>query len=630
MEQYLNGCRDNPAYYATAAERLLAAIGEAKLVNTAADPRLGRIFENRTIKLFDSFSDFFGTEDAIERIADSIRSASQGLEMKKQVLYLLGPVGGGKSSMAERLKDLMQRRPIYVLCVAQKGAPDKYTMSPINESPLSLIPRDERAAVKEAYGIPERLISGNCSPWAAKRLLEFGGDILQFHVAEMYPSIRNQIGIGQVHPGDENNQDISTLVGKVDVRKLEDFSPSDPDAYSYTGALCRGNQGIVEFVEMFKAPQKMLHPLLTATQEGVYQGTENIGLMPFDGIIFAHSNEAEWDTFRANKKNEAFLDRVRIVTVKYNLRESDEVRIFKKYVNGSALSAMPIAPFTLELLAKVAVMSRMVSTQNKCSWMQKVAIYDGTEIRNEMANAPTHFALREAAGDAEGMNGMSTRAAFKIIERTANRGDEIGMDPVELLAVLKSELHAMYGESAKGWLAFVDEVSKSWLRKCIEDHIYESLLENYETYLQTRWERYVAMAEVATDSSVGAYEDPETGQMLVKAKVEEILAGIEKPSGIANPAQFRSELVQWVLRSKNRNGNKMPAWDEYQPMRKVLQALVRRDAEELLPLMSFGPKKDRELERKHDEFVERMQKRGYTKKQVQRIVHWYNNMKAAS
>lgn len=103
----------------------------------------------------------------------------------------------------------------------------------------------------------------------------------------------------------------------MDIRKLEEYEQSDPDAYNFSGGLCKSNQGIMEFVEMFKAPIKVLHPLLTASQEANYNGTEAIGSIPFDGIILAHSNEAEWQTFKNNKNNEAFIDRVYIVKIPY-------------------------------------------------------------------------------------------------------------------------------------------------------------------------------------------------------------------------------------------------------------------------------------------------------------------------
>src|SRR5271165_1246172 len=314
MAEYLESCRSDPMRYANSAERLLAAIGEPQMIDTAKDPRLGRIFLNRTMRTYPAFAGFYGMEETIERIVGFFRHAAQGLEERKQILYLLGPVGGGKSSLAEQLKDLMEVHPIYVLKAGDE-------ISPVFESPLGLFRSSELGSLlEERYGISRHRLGGVMSPWAVKRLDRFGGDISKFEVARLYPSKLRQIAIAKTEPGDENNQDISSLVGKVDIRKLEHFSQNDADAYSFSGGLCRANQGLLEFVEMFKAPIKVLHPLLTATQEGNYIGTETLGPIPFSGIILAHSNEAEWQVFKANRNNEAFLDRISVVTVPYSLR----------------------------------------------------------------------------------------------------------------------------------------------------------------------------------------------------------------------------------------------------------------------------------------------------------------------
>src|ERR1700678_2367814 len=314
MAEYLESCRGDPMRYANAAERLLAAIGEPQIIDTAKDPRLGRIFLNRTMRAYPAFAGFYGMEETIERIVGFFRHAAQGLEERKQILYLLGPVGGGKSSLAERLKALMEVHPIYVLKAGDE-------LSPVFESPLSLFdPEQLGSIIEEKYGIPRRRLNGLMSPWCLKRLEMFGGDISRFRVAKIQPSRLRQVAIAKTEPGDENNQDMSSLVGKVDIRKLESLPQNDPDAYSYSGGLNRANQGILEFVEMFKAPIKMLHPLLTATQEGNYIGTENIGAVPFTGVILAHSNESEWQSFKANKNNEAFIDRICVIKVPYCLR----------------------------------------------------------------------------------------------------------------------------------------------------------------------------------------------------------------------------------------------------------------------------------------------------------------------
>ena len=295
LTAYLDLCKKDHMAYATAAERMVKAIGEPELVDTSKDNRLSKIFMNRTVKLYPAFKDFYGMEEAIERIVGYFVHASQGLEEKKQILYLLGPVGGGKSSLAEKLKSLMEHHPIYVLKAGD-------VLSPVFESPLGLFTPDVYGDIlRDEYKIPTSYVTGLLSPWAIKRLDEFKGDISKFTVVKVYPSKLRQLGVVKTEPGDENNQDISSLVGKVDIRMLEHFSQNDADAYSFSGALCRGNQGMVEFVEMFKSPIKVLHPLLTATQEGNYIGTESISAIPFQGVVVAHSNEAEWQTFKITK-----------------------------------------------------------------------------------------------------------------------------------------------------------------------------------------------------------------------------------------------------------------------------------------------------------------------------------------
>lgn len=332
IQEYLELCKTDPSAYATAAERMLMAIGEPELVDTRLDPRLSRIFSNKVLKLYPAFRDFYGMEEVIENIVSYFRHASQGLEEKKQILYLLGPVGGGKSSLAEKLKSLIELVPFYAI-----------KDSPVHESPLGLFKTEEDGAIlEEDYGIPRRYLNAIMSPWAVKRLHEFNGDITRFRVVKLHPSVLRQIAVAKTEPGDENNQDISSLVGKIDIRKLEEFSQDDPDAYSYSGGLCLAHRGLLEFVEMFKAPIKVLHPLLTATQEGNYKGTEGFGAIPFDGIIMAHSNESEWTAFKNNKNNEAFLDRIYTVKVPYCLRISDEIRIYEKLRRTARCSKRPV------------------------------------------------------------------------------------------------------------------------------------------------------------------------------------------------------------------------------------------------------------------------------------------------
>ncbi len=623
IAEFLETCRGDPGTYATAPERILAAIGEPEVVDTAKDTRKGRIFLNRTIRIYPAFSEFFGMEETIERIVGFFRHAAQGLEERKQILYLLGPVGGGKSSLAERLKALMEAQPIYVLKAGEQ-------MSPVFESPLGLFdPERMGPLLQDRYGIPTRRLTGLMSPWALKRLDEFGGDISKFRVVRINPSRLRQIGIAKTEPGDENNQDISSLVGKVDIRKLEMLGQSDPDAYSFSGGLNRANQGLLEFVEMFKAPIKMLHPLLTATQEGNYIGTENIGAIPFQGIIMAHSNESEWQTFRNNKNNEAFIDRIYVIKVPYCLRVTEEQRIYEKLVNGSELSAAPCAPATLEMLARFTVLSRLKKHDNS-NLYAKMRVYDGESLKETDPRAKTLQEYRDNAGPDEGMEGASTRFAFKVLAATFNYDTtEISADPVHLMYVLEQAVRRdQYAdETEKRYLEFIKADLTPRYAEFIGNEIQKAYLESYSDYGQNLFDRYVAYADAWVEDM--DFKDPDTGQMLNRELLNQELTKIEKPAGIANPKDFRNEVVKFALRARANRGGSNPSWTSYEKIREVIERRMFSQVEDLLPVISFGSKKDGETEKKHTDFVSRMTNRGYTERQVRRLVEWYMRVKQA-
>ncbi len=620
VAEYLEACRADPGMYASAPERILKAIGEPQVVDTAKDARLGRIFHNRTIRIYPAFSEFYGMEETIERIVGFFRHAAQGLEERKQILYLLGPVGGGKSSLAERLKALMEAEPIYVLKAGDE-------LSPVFESPLGLFdPERMGPRLEERYGVPRRRLSGLMSPWCLKRLDEFGGDLSKFRVVKMNPSRLRQIAVAKTEPGDENNQDISSLVGKVDIRKLEMFGQNDPDAYSFSGGLNRANQGILE---MFKAPIKMLHPLLTATQEGNYIGTENIGAIPFQGIIMAHSNEAEWQSFRNNKNNEAFIDRIYVIKVPYCLRVTEEQRIYSKLVRGSELAAAPCAPATLEMLARFTVLSRLKRHENS-NVFTKMRVYDGESLKETDPRAKTLQEYRDAAGPDEGMDGASTRFAFKVLAATFNYDTtEIAADPVHLMYTLEQSIRReQYAdETEKRYLEFIKAELAPRYAEFIGNEIQKAYLESYNDYGQNLFDRYVAYADAWVEDM--DFKDPDTGQMMNRELLNQELTKIEKPAGIANPKDFRNEVVKFSLRARAKNGGKNPSWTSYEKIREVIERRMFSQVEDLLPVISFGSKKDGETEKKHTEFVSRMTARGYTERQVRRLVEWYMRVKQA-
>lgn len=613
LQEYLEICKNDPMAYASSAERLLAAIGEPEMIDTSRDPQLSRIFSNKMIRRYPAFFEFYGMENAIEQIVDYFKHAAQGLEERKQILYLLGPVGGGKSSLAERLKALMEHIPFYAI----KG-------SPIHESPLGLFNPDEDGIIlNEEYDIPLRYIKGLMSPWAVKRLHEFGGDITKFRVVKLYPSILNQTAVAKTEPGDENNQDISSLVGKVDIRMLEEFPQHDPDAYSFSGALCHANQGMMEFVEMFKAPIKVLHPLLTATQEGNYNSTEGMAAIPFDGIIMAHSNESEWQTFKNNKTNEAFIDRVYIVKVPYCMRVSEEVKIYEKLLENSSLAESPCAPDTLNMLAQFTVLSRLKEPENSNVY-SKMRIYDGENLKDTDPKAKSMQEYKDSAGVDEGMEGISTRFAFKILSKVFNfDSTEIAANPVHLMYVLEQQIEQQQfpQETHEKLIGYLKEFISPKYIEYLGKEIQTAYLESYSEYGQNIFDRYVTYADFWIQDQ--EYRDPDTGDILNRQSISEELEKIEKPAGISNPKDFRHEIVNFVLRARADNDGKNPAWNSYEKMRTVIEKKMFSNTEDLLPVISFNPKASAEDQNKHSEFVKRMTERGYTEKQVRLLSEWY-------
>jgi serine protein kinase len=367
----------------------------------------------------------------------------------------------------------------------------------------------------------------------------------------------------------------------------------------------------------------MLHPLLTATQEGNFKGTEGFSAIPFNGIIIAHSNESEWHTFRNNKNNEAFLDRIYIVKVPYCLRVSEEVKIYRKLLAHSSLSGAPCAPGTLEMMAQFSVLTRLKDPENS-SIYSKMRVYDGETLKDVDPKAKTIQEYRDYAGPDEGMTGMSTRFAYKILSAVFNYDQtEIAANPVHLMYVLEQRLaredlpddtRRRAIEHIKGYLAprYAEFIGKE---------IQTAYLESYSEYGQNIFDRYVTYADCWIQEE--DYRDPETGESFDRAALNAELEKIEKPAGIANPKDFRNEIVNFVLRARANNSGRNPAWSSYEKLREVIEKKMFSNTEDLLPVISFNAKASAEEREKHQNFVARMVAKGYTEKQVRLLAEWY-------
>ena len=621
LEEYLDLCQRDPLAYATAAERMLAAIGEPEVIDTRHDPRLSRIFGNKMVRIYPAFKDFYGLEEPIEQVVACFRHAAQGLEEKKQILYLLGPVGGGKSSIAERLKLLMEQVPFYAL----KG-------SPVNESPLGLFNNAEDAPLlQQQYGIAPRYLQRIMSPWAVKRLEEFGGDIRKFRVVKRFPSILKQCAIAKTEPGDENNQDISSLVGKIDIRKLETYAQDDPDAYSYSGGLCLANQGLLEFVEMFKAPIKVLHPLLTATQEGNFKGTEGFGAIPFDGIVMAHCNESEWKAFKNNKNNEAFLDRIYIVKVPYCLRVTEEVKIYEKLIRNSSLKDAVCAPGTLKMMAQFAVLTRLKEPENS-SIFSKMQIYDGENLKDTDPKAKSYQEYRDYAGVDEGMTGVSTRFAFKIISKVFNfDSTEIAANPVHLMYVLEQQIE-------REQFAARDRAEVPDLHQGAPVGALRGVHRQGDPDRLPRVLLGVRPEHLRPLRDLRRLLDPGPGVPRHRHRRD------LRPLRRSTPSWRRSRSPRACptpRTSATRSSTSCCARAPATPARTrcgpatrscapVIEKKMFSNTEDLLPVISFNAKASADEQKKHEDFVNRMVEKGYTHRQVRLLCEWYLRVRKSS
>ena len=386
---------------------------------------------------------------------------------------------------------------------------------------------------------------------------------------------------------------------------------------------------MLEFVEMFKAPIKVLHPLLTATQEGSYNGTENFGSFPYQGIVLAHSNESEWQQFKNNKNNEAFLDRILVVKVPYCLRTTEERKIYEKLLRESDLSESTCAPEVLEILSRFTISTRLTPHENS-PLHTTMRVYDGENLKDVDPKAKSVEEYRHAAGIDEGMTGVSTRFAFKVLSETFNYDTtEVAADPVHLMFVLEQAIRREQfpKEQEAAYLDFIKTELAARYAEFIGHEIQKAYLESYSEYGQNLFDRYIAYADAWVEDQ--DHKDPDTGQLLSREVLDRELSQIEKPAGIANPKDFRNEVVKFTLRARARNNGRNPSWTSYEKLRDVIEKRMFGQVENLLPVISFGTKKDSATEKQHTEFVQRMTARGYTERQVRRLVDWYMRVNKA-
>ena len=489
---YLAIVRENPRAAMLAHQRMHELLVSAgmELIRTDEHPRLKRIYGNDSIKCYRFFQNqFFGIDKTIMKIMRYFHSAAMKGEEARQVLYLVGPVGAGKSSIMEALKKALEMSPpIYVI-----------KDCPMREEPLHLIPKHLRSQFEDRLGIR---IEGDLCPVCRYRLKqEYNGEFERYPVVTSEFSIRSRKGIGVVPPVDPNNQDTSVLVGSVDISKLDLYPEDDPRVLSLNGAFNIGNRGIVEFIEVFKNDVEYLHTMITATQEKSIPSPGKGAMIYFDGIILAHSNEAEWNKFKADHTNEAILDRIVKVEVPYCLELDEEEKIYRKILRQSSFDAH-IAPHTIETASMFAILTRLAPSA-KADPLTKLKIYNGEEIVEKGSTKKIDiFELREES-QREGMTGISTRFIMKAIDTALSESDNNCINPIAIMDTLiraTKEL-AIPDDDKKRYLGFLQDTIKKEYHKTVEKEITRAFIHGYREQAESLFNNYLDHAEAFVNST---------------------------------------------------------------------------------------------------------------------------------
>ena len=569
--------------------------GSDDVLNTD-DDHTKRLFKDKSVKTYGFFEDeFFGVEETLAKIVRYFHSASLKGEESRQVLYLMGPVGSGKSSLVEKLhRGLAECEPFYAI----EGCP-------MYEEPLHLIPNHLRREFSKMLDVQ---IEGELCPVCRHRLEhEFGGHYENVPITTLEFSKRMRVGVGVVPPVDPNNQDTSVLIGSEDISKLDQYSEGDPRVLDLNGALNVGNRGLVEFIEVFKNETEYLHAMITATQEKVIPAPGRHGMVYVDTCIVAHSNEAEWQRFKADHTNEAILDRIVVVKVPYNLRLSEEIKIYEKILGKSDFKGH-IAPHTLEVASMFAVLSRLEPTA-KCDLMTKLKLYNGEEVVEKGRTKKIDVDELKDATKREGMSGISTRFVMKSIDNALSDSPE-GITPIHIREAMvrmikESELS---DDNKKRYLSFLQDTLHKEYLEILEREITKAFVYAYEEQAETLFQNYLDHAEAFVNR--GKVKDRNTREELEPD--ETFLKSIEEQIAIVGTAAegFRQEVIGYLW-AMSRRGQGV-SYKSYEPLKEAIEKKLMNSVRDISRIVTKARSRDEDQREKYDQLVENLLEQGYT------------------
>ena len=552
-----------------------------------SNSRKKKIFDNENIKIYNYFKDeFFGIEKVLAEIVRFLKSASYKGEESKQVLLLMGPVGAGKSALTEHIKKSLIGEIYYHL----DGDPQR-------GEPLQLVPRALRKTFSKKLGVH---IEGDISPVARYKLLtELNGKYENYPVVESSFSQRGRRGIASVPPMDANSQDVSVLIGSVDISKLDRYTEDDPRALSLNGAFNVGNRGIVELVEVFKNEIEFLHTIITATQEKRIPSPGRSDMLHFDGVIIAHCNEAEWNKFQSEHTNEAILDRVVKVSVPYCLELDQEIKIYEKMINRSDFNSH-IAPHTLRVASMFSIMSRLRSS-GKCDLLTKMKIYNGEDVIEKGRVKRIDIKdLREESRN-EGMSGISTRFIVKSLDSALTDSEKNMITPVSVIdSLTKTVREQIVDEEFKQHcLEIIQKIVREEYLKILENEIAKAFVSAYEEQAQSLFDTYLDNAEAFTtrqnlrDRVTKEEREPD----------ERFMESIEDHIGITGSAKdgFRSDVTAYMFAKMRRK--EIVDYRAYEPLKEAIESYLINSVKSMARIVTKSKTRDKDQKKRYNEMV---------------------------
>lgn len=530
LNEYIDRVAAHPTIAASAHRRIYDMI-------MAAGSEAGRHAGETSYKFFSG--ELFGLDVPLGRVVRYFETAAQGHETRRRILLLWGPPGGAKSSIAALLK-----RGLEAWSETDEGAVYALQGCPMHEEPLHLIPKQLRAQAREQIGIP---VEGQLCPVCRWRLdSELGGDFLNFPIERVYLSEARRVGIGTFEPGDPKSMSTEQLTGGLDFKAIEVHgSDSHPLALDWAGEFSKANRGVFEAVEFFKNPAEFRNLFLTMAQEKQFK-VPKFGYIDSDTVILAHTNEAEFRAFMADQKNEALKDRLATVPVPYNVRVSDEKRIYHKLLTAAGTRTdLHIAPHALRAAAMVAVLSRLKEHEN-LGLVEKMKLYDGTEVGDfKLAQIPE---IKRAA-EHEGMSGLGPRAIVDVLSGAARKADEEQhggkyLTPIMVLIALKEHIDHLEAprELRERLSAFVVDARKEIDRR-LKDEVRKAFVPAFAEHAQRLLENYLTNVEAYCQGTLT--KDPITGED--READENLMRGIEEQVRPAVPESAKDTFRQGVL-----------------------------------------------------------------------------------